>query len=157
MSDTIESLKKRLISDTQDLKTLKALLEQEKGLLASSQIQELEPLTNRKNDLLNRIRESARQKIHLLVQIGFRPDQGEPSRFIASLGDEGLLICWQGAHQALVDCQFHNEVNGRIVSHLQRRVSRLSDIIRGKDMQPALYGASGKQQHMGGGHILASA
>ena len=157
MSDTIESLKKRLTSDTQDLKTLKSLLEQEKDLLAGNQIPALESITVQKNDLLNRIRESARQKIHLLVQMGFRPDQGEPSQFIQSLGDESLSVCWEGAHQALLDCQFHNEVNGRIVSHLQRRISRLSDIIRGKDMQPALYGSSGKQQRLGGGHILASA
>lgn len=157
MSDNIEDLKKRLIGDAQDLKALKAIIEQEKILLSENRVNELEPLANQKGELLSRIRESARQKIHLLVQIGFRPDQGEPSKFIQSLGDAALLARWQDAHQALVDCQFHNEVNGRIVSHLQRRVSRLSDIIRGKDLQPALYGASGKQQRMGGGQVLASA
>ena len=153
----IEQLTARLEDDTRQLQALRQLLEQEKELLQTNQIEALTGVNVEKSALLGRIRDSARQKIHLLVEVGFRPDQGDPSVFVKSLGLPEVTSAWDSAHDALLACQQVNEVNSRVVTHLQRRIGRLADIMRGRTQQPKLYGSSGRETSLGGSHVLASA
>lgn len=152
-----DKLQQLLAMDIQQLSQLNSLLEEEKALLGTSDVRAIEPVTTRKNALLDEIRERARQKVHLLVEIGYRPEQGHPSRFLRSAGLKELHQCWQEAQSALSICQTLNQQNSKVVSHLQTRLTRLTDIFRGTSNQQKLYGASGQQTSVGNRNVLASA
>ncbi|MGK0526280.1 MAG: flagella synthesis protein FlgN, partial [Pseudomonadales bacterium] len=117
----------------------------------------LETLTRQKNAALEEIRMRAKQKIRLLVAMGFRPDSGEPSRFIRSAGLNDLYALWHEADTKLRECHLLNEDNGRIINHLQKRLTRLTDILRGASNQQKLYGAKGQQTTVSSRTVLASA
>ena len=89
--------------------------------------------------------------------MGYRPENGEPSRFIQSAGLSELFDLWQQADQKLRACQALNQTNGRVIGHLQKRLSRLTDIFRGSTGQQKLYGAKGQQTSVSSTTVLASA
>ncbi|AOY87867.1 flagellar biosynthesis protein FlgN [Marinobacter salinus] len=153
----IDELKHALSQDVQQLQELEDILLKEKTCLASSDIRALDALTAEKNQLLSEIRERAKQKIRTLVAMGYRPDSGEPSRFIRSAGLTELYSLWKEADVKMSVCQTLNHNNGRIMSHLQKRLSRLTDIFRGATAQQKLYGAKGEHTSVSSRTILASA
>ncbi|KPQ27689.1 MAG: flagella synthesis protein FlgN [Marinobacter excellens HL-55] len=153
----IEELKTLLSDDIRQLDILADVLSQEKQVLSSPDITSLQDITTRKNAVLGEIRERAKQKIRLLVSIGYRPDAGEPSRFIRASGQEDLYTLWQTADQKLRGCQDLNLNNGRVVGHLQKRLNKLTDIFRGASAQQKLYGAQGQQTSVSNSTVLASA
>lgn len=153
----IDELKQLLTQDLETLERLASLLLEEKTALTASDVAAIEPLTQQKNALLDQVRDRAKSKIRALVAMGYRPETGDPSRFIRSAGLTELTELWASAEQALKQCQEQNRTNGRIVGHLQQRLSRLTDIFRGSAGQSKLYGASGQQTSLGQRNILASA
>ncbi|SOB75709.1 flagella synthesis protein FlgN [Marinobacter sp. LV10R510-11A] len=153
----IDVLKNLLSLDIRQLETLADTLHKEKSCLSGSDTKTLDTLTQEKNTVLGEIRERAKQKIHLLVAMGFRPDSGEPSRFIRSAGLNDLYTLWQEADAKLRECHILNENNGRILNHLQKRLTRLTDIFRGASGQQKLYGAKGQQTTVSSRTVFASA
>lgn len=153
----IDELKTLLSTDIRQLETLADVLSQEKDVLSSSDIRPLQDITTEKNTILAEVRERAKQKIRLLVSMGYRPDAGEPSRFIRASGEEDLYQLWKAADQKLRACHDLNQNNGRVVGHLQKRLNRLTDIFRGASSQQKLYGAKGEQTNVSNSTILASA
>jgi len=153
----IDDLKNLLSQDIRQLETLVEILRQEKSCLSNSDSKALETLTRQKNAALEEIRMRAKQKIRLLVAMGFRPDSGEPSRFIRSAGFNDLYALWHEADTKLRECHLLNEDNGRIINHLQKRLTRLTDILRGASNQQKLYGAKGQQTTVSSRTVLASA
>lgn len=153
----IDDLKTLLSLDIRQLGTLADILQKEKACLSGSDAKALERLTQEKNAVLGEIRERAKQKIRLLVAMGFRPDSGQPSRFILSAGLTELHALWKQADTMLQQCHVLNENNGRIIGHLQQRLARLTDIFRGASGQQKLYGAQGQQTSVSSRTVLASA
>ncbi|MFC4258953.1 flagella synthesis protein FlgN [Marinobacter lacisalsi] len=153
----VDKLQGLLDQDLDQLQQLRTLLGEEKTLLANADVRSIEPLTETKNTLLSAVRDRARQKVHLLVEMGFRPDQGHPSRFIRSAGLTELYQRWESAQATLAECHALNQQNSKVVSHLQARLAKLTDIFRGSSGQQKLYGASGQQTSVGQRNILASA
>ena len=157
---TFETLDQLLKKDEANLTRLAEALEQEHRALAGNDMQQLEQATSEKNELLDALRERAKQKIHLLAQLGYRPDSGQAvSDFLRDqAGADSLLMQrWEAAQKQLNECQHRNAVNGRILGHLQRRISRISDIIRGADQQQALYGSTGESRSLTHSQVFASA
>lgn len=154
---TIDELKTLLSEDIRQLDTLADVLSQERQVLSSSDINPLQAITAQKNDILGQVRERAKQKIRLLVSMGYRPEAGEPSRFIRASGEQDLHQLWQVADQKMRACHDLNQNNGRVVGHLQKRLSRLTDIFRGASGQQKLYGATGEQTSVSNRTMLASA
>ena len=64
-----EQLKAILQEDIRQLELLAEVLHQEKSVLSSADIQPLQEMTSRKNQILEGIRERAKKKIHLLVNM----------------------------------------------------------------------------------------
>ncbi|HDZ38715.1 MAG TPA: flagellar protein FlgN [Marinobacter sp.] len=153
----IDDLKNLLSLDIRQLQSLTDILQQEKSCLSGSDSKTLESLTQEKNAVLEEIRERAKQKIRVLVAMGYRPDSGEPSRFIRSAGLTDLYALWQEADSSLRECHLLNENNGRIINHLQQRLTRLTDIFRGASGQQKLYGAKGQHTTVSSRTVLASA
>ncbi len=153
----IDELKSLLEQDIDQLTTLSDLLEQEKSLLGGTDVKSLASVTQEKNQYLDQIRERAKVKIRLLVAVGFRPDQGEPSRFLRSAGMNELVSLWQQASDQLTHCQALNQANSRVISHLQKRLARLTEIFRGATGQDKLYGAKGQEEAVSHSNVLASA
>lgn len=153
----IDELKDLLSQDIRQLESLADILEQEKACLSSSDTQALQTITTEKNTVLDQIRARAKQKIHTLVAMGYRPESGAPSRFIRSAGLSDLAELWSQANERLAFCQEINRNNGRVISHMQKRLSRLTDIFRGASGQQKLYGAHGEQTGDSQRTILASA
>ncbi|MDI9245270.1 flagellar protein FlgN [Marinobacter sp. CHS3-4] len=153
----IDDLKDLLNQDIRQLDQLNDVLIQEKALLSSSDVKSLEAVTQEKNRHLGDIRERAKSKIRLLVAMGFRPDQGDPSHFLRSAGLKDAVELWEDASRRLTACQSLNQNNGRVIAHLQKRLSRLTEIFRGATGQEKLYGAKGQEQAVSQSNILASA
>ncbi|MEQ6884885.1 flagellar protein FlgN [Salicola sp. Rm-C-2C1-2] len=157
---TFETLDQLLRKDEANLNRLAEVLEQEHRALASNAMEQLEQATSEKNELLDALRDRAKQKIRLLAQIGYHPDSGQAvSDFLRDQAgaDSALMERWEAAQKQLSECQHRNAVNGRILSHLQRRLSRVSDIIRGADQQQALYGSTGESRNLTHSQVFASA
>lgn len=155
---TVEGLKTLLRKDEASLEQLLTVLESEHEALAGNDMTALENATSEKDEILQAIRERAKRKIRLLVDLGYRPDSGQvPSQFLKQIsGDDDLIQRWESAQAQLERCQQKNAVNGRIVGHLQRRVTRISDIIRGSDRNQSLYSSGGETQSVNHSHVLAS-
>jgi len=153
----IDDLKNLLSLDVRQLESLAEILQKEKSCLSVSDTKALGTLTQEKNAVLAEIRERAKQKIRTLVAMGFRPDSGDPSRFIRSAGLNDLYALWQEADAKLRECRILNENNGRIINYLQKRLTRLTDIFRGASGQQKLYGAKGQQTTISSRTVLASA
>lgn len=153
----VDELKQYLSEDLRQLESLAELLRREKELLRQSDVRSLQAVTGEKNALLDDFRKRARLKIQALVAMGYRPDLGEPSRFIRTTGLTEVYQLWQQADERLRECRQSNQENGRILSHLQKRLGRLTDIFRGSASQPKLYGARGEQTSVTQRSILASA
>lgn len=155
---TIDGLKSLLRKDEANLEQLLTVLESEHQALAINDMTALENATSEKDALLKAIRERAKRKIRLLVDLGYRPDSGQaPSEFLREISnDQELLARWEQAQTQLDQCQRKNAVNGRILGHLQRRVTRISDIIRGADRNQSLYSSGGETRSLNHSHVLAS-
>jgi len=153
----IDELQNLLNQDIRQLDQLNDVLEQEKSLLSTSDVKALAEVTQAKNRHLADIRERAKTKIRLLVAIGFRPDQGDPSRFLRSAGFSEAVKLWDDASARLRQCQAVNQNNGRVIAHLQKRLAKLTEIFRGATGQDKLYGAKGEEQAVSHSNILASA
>ena len=157
---TFGTLDQLLQKDETNLAQLAEVLEQEHAALAGNDMETLEQATREKDDLLSALRERAREKIHLLVQLGYRPNSGQSaSDFLREQAgtDSSLIKRWHSAQKQLSHCQHRNAVNGRILGHLQRRLSRVSDIIRGADQKQALYGSTGESRSLTDSQVFASA
>lgn len=152
-----DELKALLQEDIRQLDMLAELLVREKAVLASPDIQPLQEITPLKNQVLDGIRDRAKQKIRVLVGMGYTPAAGEPSRFIRAGGLSELHELWKEADTKMRSCQQTNQNNGRVLGHLQKRLTRLTDIFRGASSQQKLYGARGQQTSVSGSSILASA
>lgn len=155
---TIDGLKSLLRKDEANLERLLTVLESEHEALAGNDMAALESATSEKDSLLNAIRERAKRKIRLLVELGYHPDSGQAaSAFLReNANDPELLERWERAQAQLDRCQQKNAVNGRILGHLQRRVTRISDIIRGADSNQSLYSSGGETRSLNHSHVLAS-
>lgn len=156
--ETIDGLKSLLRKDEANLDQLLKVLEAEHEALASNDMTALENATSEKDTILQAVRERAKRKIRLLVELGYRPDSGQaPSVFLKQVSsDDDLIGRWESAQSYLERCQQKNAVNGRILGHLQRRVTRISDIIRGADRSQSLYSSGGETQSLNHSHVLAS-
>ena len=153
----VDDLEHLLAQDIRQLFAMADLLHNEKELLSTSDMTQLQALTNEKNTQLEQIRERAKLKIHALVAMGFRPESGCPSRFFAAAGLTELHQLWQQADQALTRCLQLNQNNGRVMAHMQTRLARLSDIMRGASNRQKLYGAGGQRTTVSSSTVLASA
>lgn len=156
---TASELGHRLQSDLHTFSKLRELLDSEKAALRVNDIPLIAALAANKQTLLDQTRESARQKIRLLVKMGYRPDVGDPARFLAGAGLTALAENWHACQKGLADCKQINEVNGRVIVHMQRRTEQLASILRGaaSGRQQTLYGQSGRTHSLTHSTILASA
>lgn len=153
----VDDLTALLARDAHQLDRLAELLENERTCLAQSDLSALDALAREKNDLLGALSERANLKTRALIRMGYRPEAGDPARFIRSAGFSELLALWQDAENKLQACQALNQTNGRVIGHLQKRLSGLIDIFRGTTGQQALYGAQGQQDTVPNRTILANA
>ena len=156
---TTNDLKALLKKDLANLEQLHEVLQSEHEALRNNNASALEQTAGDKDRLLKAIRERAKVKIRHLVNLGYHPDSGEkPSAFLASkTGDQVLIGLWRNAQSQLDECQRANAVNGRIINHMQRRLTRISDIIRGADRNQSLYGKSGETRTLTHTNVLTSA
>lgn len=157
---SFETLDQLLRKDEANLDRLAEVLEQEHQALAGNEMGQLEQATSEKNELLDALRDRAKQKIRVLARMGYRPDSGQAiSAFLREQAgaQSTLMERWEGAQKRLNECQYRNEVNGRILGHLQRRLSRISDIIRGAGQQQSLYGSTGESHSLTQSQVFVSA
>ena len=158
MADTQDRLIQLLKGDLALLQKLSETLDEEHQALADNDSERIRTLTDSKNDLLESIRERARRKVRLLVNLGYRPDQGAPSDFLVEQElDPTIQSLWGKAQSHLEHCQTRNEVNGRIIIHMNRRLGRMADILRGNDQRQSLYGSSGQRSSLNSSTTFASA
>ncbi|MAL98317.1 MAG: flagellar biosynthesis protein FlgN [Alteromonadaceae bacterium] len=157
MANPLVDLKTLLQQDLVSLDELNDLLRAERKALARNDMAEVEALVVKKNELLDLLRARAHEKVRHLVAAGYQSSTGHPSTFIGQLKDPALEQLWSAANNAMSNCQAANTVNGQVINHLQKRVGRLSEIIRGASPGQKLYGSAGREEALSHKTVLANA
>lgn len=150
-------LKALLEQDLSSLEALSGLLQEEQKALGANEMMTLAAVVSAKNSILDGLRARAREKVRHLVAAGFKPNNGAPSEFLERLGDDDLTGLWHKVHKAMSRCQAANVTNGQVITHLQKRTARLSEIIRGVNPSHKLYGAGGREESVSHKSVLANA
>lgn len=157
MANPLDDLKTLLQQDLVSLCELNDLLRAERKALARNDMAEVEALVVKKNELLDRLRTRAHEKVRYLVAAGYQSATGHPSTFIGQLSHPDLEQLWAATHDVMSNCQAANTVNGQVINHLQKRVGRLSEIIRGASPGQKLYGSAGREEAVSHKTVLANA
>ncbi len=157
MTIALKTLIQFLDDDIQDLTLLTQVLDEEKNALQSRDLTLLEQNQLQKQHYLQRMEQRAQAKQSYLERASAPKTPPAFSLLIKVSSNEALKEKWQTVQSLLERCQSANIVNGKIISHSQRRVGKMMDIVRGRTNQPTLYGSEGKQQSMAAGYMLAKA
>lgn len=157
MAIALKNLIQFLDLDIQDLTRLTQVLLHETEALQQRNLPLLESSQAEKHHLLHRIEHRAQAKIAYLSEASTPKAPPPFSLLVKVSSNPELKEKWRAVQSLLENSQRANAINGKIISHSQRRVEKMMDIVRGKSQQPALYGSEGKQQLLNSGFMLAKA
>ena len=121
-----------------DYLTLNDFLEQEQNALESRDFDRLADITAKKNDCMLKINN------HDLPQ-DFKANSNSP---IASLdqyckSNRELSTRWNTILTLLSECQYKNEVNGRLIKLLNTSCRRVFNLLKGMDPDNNIYNSTG--------------
>lgn len=157
MTTTVRNLVECLQKDEKELKHLETALRKEREALQNRDLKLLEDVIKVKTSLLTSLEQRAKQKMQILIALGYTPNRMTIDEFLIDLKNQPLIRIWEYIRKKLRDCQSSNAVNGKVVSHSQMRVNKMMQIVRGQNSQASLYTASGKERSTPGTYRIASA
>ncbi len=158
MSINPSLVQQMIAQDTHTSAQLKELLLQERALLEAREHDPLPGLIEQKDQLLDRLSQSARQRQQLLQSLGLNPDNQSWEDLLKShKALSPLLDDWHCLQTLFTECQTLNEVNGRMIARSRQTLGKLLNILRGQVGAPQLYNQSGNATGSGSTHTLAKA
>ena len=152
------AVEQALRQDIQTCEALNALLENELQLLNDRKTRDLSGIINQKQDLMNRLEHSARQRSqwtrYLTERTGLSAEQAW-HKLLDELGNPALQPLWEDLQAKVVACRRANEVNGKIINRGQRTLKQLLGILRGQYIEtPRLYNATGDTKGQNSSHTV---
>jgi flagellar biosynthesis/type III secretory pathway chaperone len=157
MSQFSSQLIALLHHDSNDLKQLNELLDQEIEALESRNISLTETLSKSKAQLINQLESRAKDKANLLAHSGLDVAPGKVEPALKQLGDDALLECWHNVRKLMAECKDKNQINGNVINHSLQRTNRLMTIIRGQNNAPSLYGQGGAEKNISSSTCIGKA
>lgn len=158
MSINPSLVQQMIAQDTNATHQLKALLLQERELLEQREHEGLPAIIERKDQLLDILGQSARQRQQLLQSLGLKTDsQSWDDLLSAHAALTPLRESWRTLTEAFSECQRLNEINGKMISRSKQTLGNLLNILRGQVATPQLYTQSGSTAGTSARHTLAKA
>jgi flagella synthesis protein FlgN len=147
-----------IAQDTIAIHQLKALLVHERSLLEKRQHEELPDIITQKDQLLDTLAQSAKQRQQLLQNMGLKTDaQTWQDLLSAHAALVPLREPWQTLTQEFAECQRLNDINGKMIARSKQTLVNLLNILRGQVAAPQLYNQSGATTNGASSHTLAKA
>lgn len=147
MDREIRELHQVFRDDVSALRSLVALLREEREAIISRDVTELERVTGAKGEYLDQLEQSSRVRDGLLERIGITAEPDPMHRFATDQATLDVVPefheTWLQLKDALGNVRRENIINGRLVSRSRQTLNHLIDILRGKADAPSLYGREG--------------
>lgn len=132
---------------TQDMTAateLKALLLNEREMLEQRQHQDLPQLIERKDQLLEALGISAKQRASVLQEYGLKATAEHWDQLLAQTpATAELRSGWQELKELFSECQSLNEINGKMINRSKQTLGKLLNLLRGNVAAPQLYTSTG--------------
>lgn len=158
MSLNIQFLRDMLAQDSAAIQELKSLLTQERELLEQRQLQGMQEIVSRKDQLLDNLSYSARQREQVLTSAALPTDLAGWKRFLErDTQTLSLIPEWDLLTAEFAECQAANEVNGKMINRSKQTLSQLLNLIRGQVAAPSLYTQKGSTTNYSSTHTVAKA
>lgn len=158
MSLNIQFLRDMLAQDSAAIQELKSLLTQERELLEQRQLQGMQEIVSRKDQLLDNLSHSARQREQVLTSAALPTDLAGWKRFLErDTQTLSLIPEWDLLTAEFAECQAANEVNGKMINRSKQTLSQLLNLIRGQVAAPSLYTQKGSTTNYSSTHTVAKA
>jgi len=144
LKNNIESL---LQIDLKHAQRLVEVLQLERSCLKKRDPETLAALIEEKNQLLEKLNQSAQIRSQWLNQLGYDTSLKAWEDVIEQQKDEALSLLWGQLQQSISTGQELNEINGRLIGRSQQTLLKLLSILRGNNSAPQLYGSDGNTQN----------
>ncbi|NOZ11359.1 MAG: flagellar protein FlgN [Gammaproteobacteria bacterium] len=133
-------------------------LEEEFSALRAHDASALEQAVNQKQNYVQRLEATGRQRMGLLNQPAGSANAQAIERRLQDQDKTGNLIrLWHQLQDTAIRCQEHNRRNGRLVSVHQDRVTHILGILRGQPVKSGLYGPDGSTISSSDAHTTVKA
>lgn len=145
-------IQQMLDSDTAAVKNLIELLEREKSLIETRQLQELAQLVDDKTALISLLDQHARIRHQLLSEAELPCNASGWNSFLDRIpGAISMREGWLLLNRDFAQCQQLNEINGKLITRSAQTIEHLLGLLRGQTPSPSLYTAKGSriQEHSG--------
>ncbi|MGN0921703.1 MAG: flagella synthesis protein FlgN [Cellvibrio sp.] len=144
--------------DTQSVDKLKALLEREKTLIETRQLQELGELIDEKTAIISHLDQHARIRHQVLIEAGLSTDPTGWNNYLDRIPGAGALReGWLLLNRKFQECQTLNEINGKLIARSAQTIDHLLNLLRGQTPSPSLYTAKGNRLQENGSVTIARA
>lgn len=158
MSISPTFVEQMIAQDTNAIQQLKALLVRERSLLEKRQHEELPDIITQKDQLLDTLAQSAKQRQQLLQNLGLKTDvQTWQDLLSAHAALVNLRAPWQTLTEEFAECQRLNDINGKMIARSKQTLGNLLNILRGQVAAPQLYNQNGATTNGSSTHTLAKA
>lgn len=138
-----------LTHDASTAQSLLELMEKEYLALSERKLEQLQPLLDEKQLLLNSLNQNAGERSQILARLGLTADKAGFTQFAAQTTISAQLTSLHDQLETLINqCQSANLRNGRLIRANQVSVGQALNIMRGND-GPALYDRSGSTASRG--------
>jgi len=145
---------------TAELDTLRALeesLEAEHQALITSNVEDLELATTRKNAAVAAHRAQQEQRLGWMRGLGLSADSPLADLVDHFGGNEADKRLQDELASLAAHCQDNNRRNGGLILRLQERTRGALDVLRQEDAGADLYSLSGSREHQSDGRTLGKA
>ena len=142
-SFSTEDLQQQIQQDTAACTLLLDLLSQEREALKKRDTDALEIILKHKTEKLMQLDNSAKKRTLWAQQLNIDIKSSGWSQLLQELKKPDIVQSWGALKELIDDCKKSNEVNGKLLSRNQKTLSRLLDVVRGKNTNNTLYNAYG--------------
>ena len=159
MSMDINSLRQMIAQDKTALEELHDCLEKERLCLETRDLDSLQPLVERKIQLIDQISQQVKFRAQVLAKLNLPQNADGWSQFLKRHPlTQPLESEWQAVVTCYEQCQELNQINGKLVARSQKTFGHILNLIRGQVAAPSLYGANGASKAQAtGSYTLAKA
>ncbi len=145
--ETQQRLLQILERESEQIRDLLEMLEQEFQLIKTNPGKALEELLTQKRQQLKQVEQSTLAHHRFLQQQGLSSDrEGTKSYLEKCLENQSLQTAWNSYLELLQACQKQNEINGGAVALNQRQVNQALNLLLGIGEGNQTYGRSGESR-----------
>ena len=158
MSLNTDYVRDMLAQDTDSINQLKLLLLQERRQLEQRELEGMQELVARKDQLLEILAFNAKQRTQLMQAAGIEQTfTGWEQLLLRDPSTRGLIPSWQLLTNEFIECQKANEVNGKMINRSKQTLTHLLNLIRGQVAAPSLYTQKGSTTNNSSSHTVVKA